>query len=129
MTTHGTFVENALGATETTETNLGTITMPSGAKKRIVGVWGIINGIQTTAEYISGYFRLEFGKLGGDFKFPAQSLASGAGTLAGGAVAMEPRIIPVNIEVEANETIKPYVATWQAQTGACRSAVGVLYDD
>lgn len=128
MVTQGDWIENALGATETDETNLGDITIPADKDRRIIGVWCIINGIQTTSEYISGVFRLAFGTVSGKFKFPAQTLASGAGTLAGGAVAFEPRIIPVNIPVPAKETITAYVETFQAQTGACRAAVGIIYE-
>ena len=125
---HGDYVEGALGATETTETSLGSITIPSGGPRTIVGMWAIINGIQTTAEYISGTFRLAFSNNAGKFKFPASSLGSGAGTLAGGAVAAEVRILPCNIPVKANEVIDCFATMFQNQTGAMRAAVGILYE-
>ncbi len=127
--TQGDFVELALGATETTETKLGTITMPSGGHKRIVGIYGIIEGVTTTAEQLVGYFRLGIGTLSGRFKFPAQSFQAPAGTLASPGFEFSPKIIPVNIVVPANETIEAYAATFVAATGACRAMVGIIWED
>lgn len=126
--TQGDFVELALGSTETTETELGTINVPAAGVSRIVGIYGIISGVQTTAENLSGYFRLAFGTVPGVFKFPASCFESGAGTLAGGAVRFEPKIIPVNIPVPSKETIKCYAATFVAASGACRAHVGVIME-
>ena len=127
--TQGDFVDNALGSTETTETNLGDITIPAGPSKKIVGLWGIAT-IQTAtaAEGTTAYFKLAFKRLGGVFKFPAQVFQGPAGTLANLGPAQSPRIIPVDIDVEPNETITPYMALALAQTGSCRGQVGIIYE-
>lgn len=122
-------VELALGATETTETNLGTITIPSTGVRRIKALWGVIVAqAATTAEGTAGYFRLAFRTVPGVFKFPAQILLGPAGTLASAASMITPRFIPVDIPVPANETVTVYVATFLAQTGTCRAAVGVIME-
>lgn len=126
--TQADYVELALGATETTETKLGTITVPASGISRIVGVYGIIHGVQTTGEENTGYFRLQFGTVPGVFKFPASVFLAGAGTLAGGTAMFEPKVIPVNITVPAKETIDAYVATFVAATGATRGMVGVIME-
>lgn len=128
MSTQGDFVELALGATETTETSIGTINVPATGVSRVVGVYGIIHGVQTTAEENTGYFRLSFGTVPGVFKFPAQVLHAGAGTLAGGGYVMDPKIIPCNIPVPAKDTITAYAATFVAATGAERAMVGVIFE-
>lgn len=124
--TQGDFVELALGATETTETELGTLTMPPTARK-IIGIYGTIEGISTTAEQLVGYFRLAFGNLSGRFKFPATSFQAPAGTLASPGFEYQPKIIPCDIDVVGNETIKCYAATFVAATGACRAMVGIIF--
>ena len=126
--TQANYVELALGATETTETKLGTITIPNVGVSRIVGIYGINHGVQTTGEENSGYFRLQFGTIPGTFKFPAQVYEAGAGTLAGGNVAHEPKIIPVNILVQPNETIDCYMAQFVAGTGARRGTIGIIME-
>ncbi len=126
--TQGDFVELALGATETTETDLGAVTVPSAGVSRIVGIYGIIEGITTTAEQLVGYFRLSFKTVAGSFKFPASSFQAAAGTLASPGFLYEPKIIPVNIPVPANETIRAYAATFVAATGACRAMVGFIFE-
>jgi len=126
--TQADYVELALGATETTETNLGTITIPSAGVRAIVGVYGILQEISTTAEQGVGYFRLAFKTVAGTFKFPCSTFQAPAGTLASPGFMYEPKIIPVNIPVPSNETITAYMATFVAATGACRGMVGVLME-
>lgn len=126
--TEGDFVELALGATETTETKLGTITMPSGTPRRIKGIYGVLQEITTTAEQGVGYFRLAFRTVAGSFKFPASTFHAPAGTLASPGFQYEPKIIPVEIEVPPNEAIDCYMATFVAATGACRGMVGVIWE-
>lgn len=128
MLTQADQVELALGATETTETNLGTITIPSAGVRRIVGVYGIDHGVETTAEEASAYFRLAFKTVAGVFKFPAQVFNAGAGTLVGPASQHTPKIIPVDIPVPPNETITCYMAQYVASTGARRGTVGVIME-
>jgi len=118
----------ALGATETTETNLGTITIPSAGVKKIVGVYGINFGVQTTAESPAGYFRLQFKTVAGTFKFPAQVFEDGAGTLAGGTTELTPKIIPVDIPVPQNETVTCYMAQHIASTGTRNGMVGLIME-
>lgn len=126
--TQGDFVESALGATETTETDLGSVTVPSAGVSRIVGIYGIVEGVTTTAEQLVAYFRLSFKTVAGTFKFPANSFQAPAGTLASPGFQFEPKIIPVNIPVPANETIRAYMATFVAATGACRGMVGFIFE-
>ncbi len=126
--TQSNFVELALGATETTETTLGTITVPSAGVQRIVGVYGVLEEITTTAEQGVGYFRLGFSTVAGSFKFPCSTFHAPAGTLASPGFQYEPKIIPVNIPVPANETITCYMATFVAATGASRGMVGVIFE-
>ena len=128
MSTQGDYVELALGSTETTETELGTITIPSAGVSRVIGVWGVLNAVQTTAEYVSGYFRLAFGSIAGTYKFPTSNIVAGAGTLAGGTVGTEVRIIPVNIPVPNKESVKCFMNTSLAQTGNCKGAVGLIFE-
>lgn len=126
--TQADFTEAALGSTETTETNLGTLTIPSAGVSRIVGVYGILEEITTTAEQGVGYFRLSFKTVAGSFKFPCATFQAPAGTLASPGFSYEPKIIPVNIPVPANETITAYMATFVAATGACRGMVGIIME-
>lgn len=116
----------ALGATETTETNLGTINIPSAGVSKIVGVYGINFGVQTTGESAQGYFRLAFKTVAGTFKFPTQTAEDGAGTLAGGGYTVDPKIIPVDIPVPPNETVTVYAAQHIASTGTRNVLAGVL---
>jgi len=58
MGTQADFVELALGATETTETSIGTITIPNTGVRMIRAVYGTANVLTTTAELASGHFRL-----------------------------------------------------------------------
>lgn len=129
MSNQADFVEGALGGTETTETNLGTITVPPTGVRRIVGVYGVIVAQAiTTAEGFAGYFRLAFKTVPGVFKFPATIFAGPAGTLASGMSIAMAQIIPVSIDVPANETITASMATFLAATGTCRGVVGLIFE-
>lgn len=120
---------SALNATETTETSLGTITVPSAGVKRIVGVYGqIMQPTSTAGEMISGYFRLAFKTVAGTFKFPAAVIGGAAGTLAANASNQKPLIIPVDIPVPANETITIYMAADVALTGTGTGLAGVIFE-
>jgi len=128
MTTQGDFVELALGATETTETQIGTITVPSAGVHRIVGIYGIIQALTTTAEQSIGYLRLAFKTVPGTFKFPCMTAQGPAGTLASPGWMNGYNIIPVNIGVNPNETITCFAATFVAATGACRAMIGLIFE-
>ena len=126
--TQGNFVEAALGATETTETLIGTINVPAAGISRIVGVYGDVSGVTTTAEQIIGSYRLGFQTLAGTFKFPASSFQAPAGTLTSPGFQYEQKIIPVNIPIPANETISCYATLNAVATGACRAMVGMIFE-
>lgn len=126
--TQGDFVELALGATETTETLIGTITIPTVGVSRIVGLYCALEGITTTAEQIVGYCHITFKALSGSFRFPASSFQAPAGTLTSPGFQYEMKIIPVNIPVNPNESISCYAATFVAATGACRAMIGFIFE-
>lgn len=126
--TQADFVELALGATETTETTLGTITIPTAGVKRIVGIYGIAECITTTGESICGFFRLAFKTIPGVFRFPVTVFSAPAGTLTSPAVALSGQIIPVSIDVPQNESVTITMALNVVATGACRGMVGLLFE-
>jgi len=126
--TQANFIDNALGSTETTETNLGTITIPTVGVSRIVGIYGIAYLVTTTAEIASANFRLSFSSVSGTFKFPAMVHGGPAGTLASPGFALPPYIIPVNIPVPPNETVTCFMTLTVAQTGASRGTVGLIME-
>lgn len=129
MPTQGDLVENDLGSTETTETDLGDITVPNTGVSRIVGIYGLACIETSTAgETTVGQFRLDFGTVAGKFKFPAQVTYGAAGTLASNADQASPKIIPVDIPVPPSEVIGCYMTLNQAQTGNCHGQVGVIYE-
>jgi len=127
MATKGDFVENALGATETTETEVGTITIPQGVSK-IIALYGDIT-IQTTtaAEGAVGFIRLDSSDLSlAPAKFPARIVQGAAGTLAGIGPDSTPHLIPVDIPVTGSARVVCYAATELAQTGTCRGRIGFI---
>lgn len=129
MVTQGDFVSKDLGATETTETSLGDITIPSAGVTRIIGVYAnIAIETATAGEGTQGHFRLAFKTVSGTFKFPADIIFGPAGTLADSGHSYKPTIIPVDIPVPPNETISCYATLEVAQTGTCHALVGVIYE-
>lgn len=127
--TQSDLVYAALNATETTETLVGTITVPTAGVKRIVGVYGMIQQPTATAgEVASGNFRLAFKTVSGSFKFPAHVVYGPAGTLAANANQVKPQIIPVNIPVPPNESIACYATGNIALTGTCTAQIGVIFE-
>ena len=118
-----------LGATETTETNLGTITMPATGVSRIVGVsCSIVIQTGTAAEGSAGEFRLAFKTVSGSFIFPADVFHGPAGTLADQGVVYKPTMLPVDIPVPANETVTCYAALDLAQTGTVHGHVFLIME-
>tara|TARA_Y100000310_G_scaffold303899_1_gene342606 strand:+ start:1509 stop:1898 length:390 start_codon:yes stop_codon:yes gene_type:complete len=129
MPTQADLIDNALGATETTETNLGSITIPTQGISRVVGVYGIATIQTATAgEGTTGFFRLGFSTVAGTFKFPASIFSGPAGTLATTQLPSLAQIIPVNIQVPANETCTLYMTLSLAQTGTCRGMIGLIME-
>jgi len=127
MTTQGASVEAALGATETTETALGDVTVPLGAKK-ITGVYGIANVLTTTAELASGKYRFVSGTQGGTFSFPLQINQGPAGTLASPGFSNAPYILKVDIPCREQDKLSCYAVLDVAQTGNCRARVGFIFE-
>lgn len=127
MTTQANLVEAALNATETTETSLGNITVPLGAKK-IVGVYGTANVLTTTAELASGKFRFTQGQQAGVWTFPLTIHQGPAGTLASPGWAASHQIIPVDIPCRENDTMTFFATLNVAQTGNCRAQCGVIFE-
>lgn len=125
--TQGDQVYLALNATETTETLVGTITVPTAGVSRIVGIYGVLmQPVQTSGETISGYFRLAFTTVSGKFKFPVQ--AAGGMVTSANWNSVDPKIIPVNIPVPPNEQISCYMAANKALTGTGEGMVGVIFE-
>lgn len=128
MPTQGDYIDADLGSTETTETDLGDIVVPSAGVSRIVGIWGICAKEEATLkEGTLAFFRLAFKSVPGVYKFPAV-VGGGGTTSTADAVQMMPNIIPVDIPVPPNETISCYMVLSIAQTATCRGAVGVIFE-
>ena len=127
--TQADYNEGALGATETSETSLGDISIPSQGVTKIVGIYGIATiETPTAGEGVSGHFRLAFKTVSGVFKFPVTVFQGSAGTLADIGPAQQPQIIPVDIPVPTNETVTAYMTLNKAQTGDCRGMVGIIME-
>lgn len=128
MPTGGDYVESDLGSTETTETSLGTITLPATAK-RIIGVWGVCQANSTTDEIAISYFRLASDDVPLEpAKFPGQMAWSNTGTVAGGGFYDGgPRIIPVDLPATASAKIRCYMTLSAALTDGAHGAVGVIF--
>ena len=127
--TKGDYVEGALDSTETTEKNLGTLTVPQTAS-RIVGIYGVATIETATAgEGTAALFRFDSPDLSlAPAKFPAQVIYGPAGTLADSGQTFTPQIIPVNIPVRGSAKIDCYMKLTKAQTGDCRGLIGVIYE-
>jgi hypothetical protein len=126
MTTQGDIVYSALNATETTETAVGTINLPSAGVQRIVGIYGyLLQPLATSGETVSGYYRLSFKTVPGVFKFPTTNVA---GAAALGVFQNAPQVIPVNIPVPPNETVVCYMAANKALTGTGEGVVGLIME-
>ncbi len=129
MPTQGDFKQGDLGATETTETDLGDITIPASGISRIIGVYGqVMIETGTAGEGSLGEFRLSFSTVAGTFKFPAQVFNGPAGTLADQGAGFDPKIIPVNISVPSNEVVGCFARLNQVQTGDVHGMVGVIME-
>lgn len=125
--TQGDVVYSALNATETTESLVGTITVPTQGVTRIVGVYGVLmQPVQTSGETISGFFRLGFSTVAGKFKFPAQ--AAGGMVTSANWNSVDPKIIPVDIPVPAKEDISCYMTANKALTGTGEGMVGLIFE-
>lgn len=129
MITQGDIVYSALGATETTESLVGTITVPTAGVRKIIGVYGLLMQPTATAgETVSGYFRLAFSTVAGTFKFPCTMMFGPAGTLASVGPVGQTQIIPVDIQVPPNESVKCYMTANKALTGTGEGMIGLIME-
>lgn len=129
MITQGDMVYLALSATETTETLIGTMNIPTAGVRKIVGVYGaLMQPTATAGETNSGYFRLQFSTVAGTFKFPATMVYGPAGTLASNAHIGAVQIIPVDIPVPPNESVKGYMTANKALTGTGEGLIGLIME-
>jgi len=120
----GDCVYAALNATETTETLLGTITIPPSGVGKISAVWGLLmQPLATSAETISGFLRIAC-LTPGKFKFPCSTIGGAVGAVA--SQAMEPKYIPVDIPVQPNDVISLYMTANKAMTGTSEGFISVL---
>ena len=125
--TQGFVKEGALGATETTETDLGDIEITAKDVRAIVAIAGQATIETTTAgEGTTGKFRITSTVTNGTFEFPVTIVQGAAGTLAGIGPAQAPQWIPVNIPIVAKDTIGCYMTLNKAQTGDCRGQVAIM---
>ena len=127
--TQADYVDNDLGATETTETDLGDIRISGKSSGRIVGVWGMVAKEEATLkEGTLAFFRLASKDVDiAPAKFPAV-VGGGGTTSTADSVQMVPHIIPVNIAARPNAVIECYMVLTIAQTATCRAAVGLIYE-
>lgn len=119
---------SALTATgDTTKTLIDTITVPS-KMKRIKGIWcyAVGGATLTTGEAVTGILELESPDININ---PMQLPLDIVDILTSGAVGFSPRIIPVDIPVSGQESIKGYVTMDMAQTGALKARFGLIYSD
>lgn len=117
---------DATATGDTTETSMGTITLSAKAK-RIVGVWATAVGSATltSGEAATGIFRLD----SPDFNVaPFKGPLAVVDILTSGAFGYEPRIIPVSIPCSGNGRLTCFITMDQAQTGALKGRVGVIYE-
>jgi len=109
----------ALGATETTYTDIGDITIPKGVS-RIVGIFAACAlETGTATEGAIAVAKLEW--TGGP-KLDGIPCAV-TSCIDVGQIPLVPEYIPVNIPVDFNDKIACYVKTTLDQTGACHGAV------
>lgn len=111
---------------DTTETLMGTITLSSKAKK-IIGVWATAIGSATltTGEAPTGIFRLQSDSVDlAPSKWPLDNVT----ILTSGAVGLPTHIIPCNIPVVGLAQVNAYITMDQAQTGALKGRVGIIYE-
>lgn len=126
--THADYIDADLGSTETTETDLGDITLPV-TGGTIVAVWGICHINQTTDETTTGFFRIDSTDVSiQPLKFPVQIVQGGTGTVAGGGYAFTPQLIPVNIQIPGKAILNCYMTLTDAQSDGAHGSIGVVWE-
>lgn len=117
-------VNLSLGATETTETDLGDIKVPPNAS-RITGVCAACAlETGTAAEGCLGRARIDFSGCEELDGIPADVVC----IIDVGQVPYVPEFIPVNIAVVAGSLIACYMTLTLAQTGNCHGQVALRFE-
>ncbi len=123
MTTQFGFKNSALGSTETTETNLGTIKVPKGARV-ITGIAAaVVLETGTATEGTLGHARLSFTGAQEIKGIPCAIVISEE--LGGSYV---PQFTPCNIPVDALTDISCYATLTLAQTGTAHALVCLRFE-
>lgn len=118
-------VTAVVATTDTTEVSLGTITLPSTAK-RILGVGVSIDDMgATTLEGNSGIFRVSINNI--DVS-PAKFPIFGTVTLTSGAASRENKVWPVDWAPAGNSQITIYVTMDSANTVVVNARGFVLFE-
>lgn len=113
----------ALGATETTETDLGEVTVPEGASE-ITGISAaIVLQTGTAAEGTLGHARLSYSKSGDLEGIPCAIVVSEE---LGGSYT--PKFTPVNLPVTPLTKIKCFATLTLAQTGTAHALICLRFD-
>lgn len=123
MATQFGYVSTALGATETTETDLGTITVPVGAR-RVTGICAaVVLQTGTATEGTLGHARLTWSQAGEMDGIPCAIVVSEE---LGGSYT--PKFTPVNWNVVAQSKIKCYATLTLAQTGTAHCVISLRFE-
>lgn len=123
MATQFGYKSTALGATETTETALGEITVPDGART-ITGICAaVVLQTGTAAEGTLGHARLSYSKSGEIDGVPCAIVVSEE---LGGSYT--PKFTPVNLPVVPLTKIKTYAVLSLAQTGTAHALLCLRFE-
>ena len=114
-----------LGSTETTETKIGDVTFPVGAK-RIVGIYAyaMSTASGTTDESVTGYVRITGKNLQHDHYLPLAISIIGVPE----AMSQMAGFIPLDIPVGKNETVDFYIALDMLTTINHNGIVFIVYE-
>lgn len=111
---------------DTTETNIGTITLPSTAKRILgIGCYAIAAATLTSGEAATGIFRVQVNNMD---VTPANFPLDCVSILTSGAVSFSPRVFPVDWAPAGNSVVTFHVTMDSAQTGALKARGFVLYE-
>ncbi len=119
-------VTNLTATGDTTETLIGTVTLPSTAKRIIgIGCYAIAGATLTSAEAATGVFRVQVNNMD---VTPANFPLDCVSVLTSGAIAFSPRVYPVDWAPAGNSVVSFYVTMDMAQTGALKARGFVIYE-
>ena len=111
---------------DTTKTSMGTLTVPSTAR-RIIGIWAyaVAGAGLTTLENASGILELESDDMALQ---PLQLPLDVVVVVTSGVATLSPRVWPVSIPVKGQEKITGYITMDLAQTIALKGRFGLIYE-